>query len=97
MTDFFELDFLDVETSKSGDAIALRYKLGNDGRQYVHVVDAGFQSTGTAMVEHIRRYYGTVLVDHAVATHHDGDHSGGLREVLEKCEVGKLWMLCPWH
>lgn len=98
MTDFFELDFLDVETSKSGDAIALRYKLGNDGRQYVHVVDAGFQSTGTALVEHIRNYYDSRLsVDHAVATHNDGDHSGGLREVLEKCEVGKLWMLCPWH
>lgn len=98
MTDFFELDFLDVETSKSGDAIALRYTLGNDGRQYIHVVDAGFQSTGTSMVEHIRRYYDSGLsVDHVVATHNDGDHSGGLREVLENCEIGKLWMLCPWH
>lgn len=98
MTDFFEIDFLDVETSKSGDAVALRYTLGNDARQFVHVVDAGFQSTGSSMVEHIRNYYDTGLeVDHVVATHNDGDHSGGLREVLERCEVGKVWMLCPWH
>jgi beta-lactamase superfamily II metal-dependent hydrolase len=96
MTDFFEIDFLDVETTKSGDAIALRYA-GHDGKQTVHVVDAGYQSTGSSMVDHIRKYYGTGSVDHVVATHNDGDHAGGLREVLETCEVGKLWMLCPWH
>lgn len=28
MPDYFELDFLDVETRKSGDAIAMRYGIG---------------------------------------------------------------------
>src|SRR5882757_3419926 len=97
MTDFFEIDFLDVETAKSGDAIALRYTLGED-RQYIHVVDAGYQSTGSAMVDHINKYYGQPsFIDHVVATHNDGDHAGGLRDLLEKFDVGTLWMLCPWH
>lgn len=36
MADYFEIDFLGVETAKSGDAITLRYSVnGNAG---VHVV-----------------------------------------------------------
>ena len=42
MSDFYEIDFLDVETAKSGDAIALRY--GINGVTQVHVVDADFRT-----------------------------------------------------
>ena len=95
MSDFYEIDFLAVETKKSGDAIAIRYKLG--GITSIHVVDGGYQSTGESMVEHIRNYYGNPeVIDHVVLTHHDGDHAGGLRKVLESFEVGTLWMLRPW-
>jgi len=38
MTDAIELDFLDVESEKSGDAITVRYSIG--GVQRVHVVGA---------------------------------------------------------
>lgn len=95
MSDFFEIDFLDVESDKSGDAIAVRYQIG--GQTSIHVVDGGFQDTGDSLVAHIRKYYGAPKrIDHVVATHPDGDHAGGLRKVLEEFEVGAFWMLRPW-
>lgn len=95
MSDYFEIDFLDVESAKSGDAIALRYQLNGSTR--IHVVDAGFQDTGQSVVNHIRRHYGNpAYIDDVVATHPDGDHAGGLRTVLESFGVGTLWMLRPW-
>lgn len=95
MADFFEIDFLDVESDKSGDAIALRYEI--NGQTFVHVVDGGFQDTGESLVAHIRKFYGAPKrIDHVVATHPDGDHAGGLRTVLEEFQVGALWMLRPW-
>lgn len=96
VTDFFEIDFLDVESNKSGDAITVRYQV-ND-LTYIHVVDGGFQATGDKVVEHINKYYGNpTYIDRVVVTHPDGDHAGGLRTVLEKFTIGELWMLRPWH
>lgn len=95
MTDFFEIDFLDVESAKSGDAITVRYQINNI--TYIHVVDGGFQATGEKVVEHINKYYGNpTYIDRVVVTHPDGDHAGGLRTVLETFSIGELWMLRPW-
>lgn len=95
MTNYFEIDFLSVETKKSGDAITIRYEI--DGESRVHVVDGGFQATGPSIVAHIKKYYDAVsYIDHVVVTHADGDHAGGLRTVLEEMDVGALWMLRPW-
>jgi hypothetical protein len=95
LNDFFEIDFLDVESVKSGDAIALRYQINGDS--YIHVVDGGFENTGEALTEHIAQYYGNPsYIDHVVATHPDGDHTGGLQTILERFQVGQLWMLRPW-
>jgi HEPN domain-containing protein len=93
--DFFEIDFLKVETKQSGDAIALRYRI-NDVTS-IHVVDGGFEETGEHVVEHIRKYYGSApIINRVVATHPDGDHLVGLRTVLEELDVQELWMLRPW-
>lgn len=95
MSDFFEIDFLDVESTKSGDAISIRYRL--NGNDYIHVVDGGFQDTGQKVVDHIKKYYGNhTFIDHVVVSHPDGDHACGLRAVLEQFDVGHLWMLRPW-
>lgn len=95
MADFFEIDFLDVETKSSGDAICARYELNS--QTYIHVVDGGYQSTGEKVVNFINKYYSNPKrIDHVVATHNDGDHAGGLQQVLEDFEVGALWMLRPW-
>lgn len=95
MADYVEIDFLSVETAKSGDAIAVRYSIG--GVTKVHVVDGGFLDTGDKMVEHLKTHYQTSHVDHVVLTHTDQDHVNGLRKVLEQCTVGCLWMNRPWH
>ncbi len=95
MADFFEVDFLAVETNKSGDAITIRYQIGEVVS--IHVVDGGFLDTGKQIGEHIRKYYGgTKFIDHVVLTHSDQDHANGLRIVLEEFEVGALWMHRPW-
>ena len=95
MSDFFEIDFLDIESEKSGDAIPLRYSIGDVER--VHVTDGGFQDTGDKIIEHIKNYYDDPSkIDAVIASHSDGDHTGGLRKVLKDCDVSELWMLRPW-
>lgn len=94
MADYFEIDFLGVETSKSGDAITMRYSVNNETG--VHVVDGGYLDTGDQIVEHLKKYYGTTTIDHVVLTHPDRDHANGLRKVLEQCTVRNLWINRPW-
>ncbi len=95
MADYFEIDFLDVESNKSGDAIPLRYEIGGVTR--IHVVDGGFQDTGDSVVGHINKFYGSPnRIDSVVVSHPDGDHAGGLRKVLDEYDVSELWMLRPW-
>ena len=95
MSDFFEIDFLNVESKKSGDAIPLQYS--TDGITRIHVIDGGFQDTGNKVVEQIKQYYNNPYkIDAVIVSHPDGDHAGGLRTVLEDFEVSTLWMLRPW-
>lgn len=95
MADFFEIDFLDIESKKSGDAIAIRYQIGEKVR--IHIVDGGYQDSGEKVVNHINEYYENPnVIDAVIVTHPDNDHAGGLRKVLENFEVNELWMLRPW-
>ncbi|MDR6496381.1 ComEC/Rec2 family competence protein [Paraburkholderia sp. 22099] len=95
MTNFFEIDFLDVESPKSGDAVTIRYCI--NGNSTIHVVDGGYGDTGDKIVDYINKHYDSpVYVDRVVVTHPDGDHAAGLKTVLEKFTVGELWMLRPW-
>ena len=95
MSDFFEIDFLDLASKQSGDAIPLRYSIDDVTR--IHVTDGGFQDTGDKIIEHIKKYYGDPsTIDAVIASHSDGDHTGGLRKVLEDCDVSELWLLRPW-
>ncbi len=94
-TDFFELDFLPVGDTTSGDAICLRYQ--KNGIERVHVVDGGFADYGQKGLDHIDKYYGKGRhIDAVVATHPDQDHASGLRTVLRDRKVNELWMLRPW-
>lgn len=89
----YEIDFLPVgDAGDSGDAIALRFT-HPISRDWVHVViDAGFRDDGEALVSHVREHYGTDHVDLAILTHPDGDHIGGMGEVLRGLDVGELWL-----
>src|SRR5262245_19049084 len=95
----YQVDFLPVgDGAKSGDAIAMRFGDFSDAmKTYVVVIDGGFQSSGEALVDHIRPHYGTTYVDLVVSTHPDSDHSSGLSVVLEHMKVGQLWMHKPWE
>ena len=95
MSDYFEIDFLDVEAKDSGDAIPLRYEI--DGVTRIHITDGGFQKTGDKVVKHINKYYDDPdTIDAVIVSHPDGDHAGGLQTVLKEFEVSELWMLRPW-
>lgn len=95
MADFFEIDFLDVEAKKSGDAIPIRYAI--NGQTRIHVTDGGFQDTGVALIEHINKYYDAPsYIDAVIVSHPDGDHAGGLRKLFDEYNIGGLWMLRPW-
>ena len=95
MADFYEMDFLPVHRSDSGDAIAMRYQIGSEW--CVHVVDGGFTGTAEGLKQCIRKYYGTDFINRVIVTHPDQDHAEGLAPILEDFRVGELWMLCPWH
>ncbi len=96
----YEIDFLQVgvDSSKSGDAIALRWGdlHGPRGEQTVAVIDGGFMDSGEALVELIEKYYNTDRVDYVLSTHPDADHASGLLVLLDKMQVGTLLMHLPW-
>ena len=96
MSDYFEIDFLNIASKQSGDAIALRYS--SRGVTRIHVTDGGFQDTGDKIIKHINRFYNRPrTIDAVIVTHADGDHTGGLAKVLSEFHVSELWMLRPWR
>jgi beta-lactamase superfamily II metal-dependent hydrolase len=95
LSDYYELDFRQVHTAKSGDAIAIRYQIGS--HWMVHLVDGGYTTTASEIANFIRNVYVTNLINHVVVTHPDKDHAEGLAPILEQFNIGTLWMLCPWH
>lgn len=96
MSNSFAIDFLQVGSTKSGDAISIKTIV--NGVAEVHIVDGGYQFTGELICEHIEKHYGvTNKINRVIVTHNDRDHAGGLRTILEKYEVDELWMLRPWE
>jgi hypothetical protein len=84
------------DASKAGDAISMRYRVG-DAYEII-VVDGGTDDSGAALVEHITTYYGEdAFINHVVSTHPDSDHACGLREVIKNFSVGTLWLHGVWH
>jgi beta-lactamase superfamily II metal-dependent hydrolase len=95
-----EIDFLPVgEESKSGDAIAMRFGMVNDGKWIdptIFIIDGGNSDSGDALVRHVTEIYKSTKVDRMILTHPDGDHASGLKNVIEELQVGKIWMHRPW-
>jgi beta-lactamase superfamily II metal-dependent hydrolase len=91
----YEVHFLPVGNRyKSGDAIAVRW--GAPGASKVLVYDGGSTESGKALVTHVRERYRSSRVDYVVSSHPDGDHASGLLALLQRVEVGELWMHRPW-
>ncbi|MFW7524797.1 ComEC/Rec2 family competence protein [Vibrio ostreicida] len=92
----YEVDFHAVgQESKSGDAITIRI---NDGQsQSVIVIDGGYKDNGKVVTEHIKKHYGTEVVDLMISTHPDADHINGLFHIIENLTVNKLMISKPWE
>jgi beta-lactamase superfamily II metal-dependent hydrolase len=89
----YEVDFLPVgDGMDSGDAIALRFTRPDNGQWAYVVIDAGYKDDGKALVAHVKKYYGTSAIDLAILTHPDGDHIGGMGEVVRGLHVAELWL-----
>lgn len=95
----YEVDVLAVgKETRSGDAMVFRYgDFTRPGGFRVVVFDGGFQDSGEELVAHIRRWYGTNVVDLQILSHPDADHVNGSHAVLEQMEVRELWMHQPWE
>lgn len=96
----FEIDYIPVgDGERSGDAIILRYgNLHGSRDEYkIVVIDGGTLETGKEIVQHIRQYFDTDIVDYVFSTHLDMDHISGLRIVLKEMEVRYLLMHIPWE
>ncbi len=95
MIEYYEIDFHSPKSSKSSDAITIRYK--QNGEVLIHVIDGGFQDNADSIITHMDKFYDKPLVIHRViVTHPDLDHTGGLLTLLDNYKVGELWMLRPW-
>ncbi|MCZ4289941.1 ComEC/Rec2 family competence protein [Hoeflea alexandrii] len=95
MADFLELDFLPIGKKNSGDAITIRYSI--DGIENIHIVDGGYTDDGKSVCSHVDKYYGkNKTINHLVVTHPDRDHAGGIKFIIDNCDVGVLWMNRPW-
>jgi len=89
----YEIDFLPVgDEGQSGDAIAIRFTRPDNGQLAHVIVDAGFQPDGKALVAHVQTWFETSRIELAILTHPDGDHIGGMGEVVRGLEVGQLWL-----
>jgi len=96
----YEIDFLPVgDGEKGGDAIVLRIGdlHGKRENQNVIVIDGGTKESGKQIIEHIKKYYNTDVVDTVICSHLHSDHASGLTEVLENLKVNKLLMHLPWE
>jgi hypothetical protein len=60
MSNYLEIDFRDVESKQSGDAITMRYSI--DGTTYIHTVDGGFKSTGASICVNIYASITTIQI-----------------------------------
>ncbi|WP_334069708.1 hypothetical protein [Acinetobacter colistiniresistens] len=68
----YEIEFLPVGSGeKSGDCILFHYVEDNVGK--IIAYDGGTQTSGKAMVEHIKKYYGMDKIDYLINSHPDGD------------------------
>lgn len=64
------------------------------------LIDAGESNKGSVVVKYIKSL-GYDKIDYVVATHPHSDHIGGMAEVLNNFQIGKMYMpdiahTCKW-
>lgn len=77
-----EVQFLDIG---QGDSILVRSK------GQTMLVDAGNNEYGEGLVTYLKDQ-GVTKIDYLIGTHPDADHIGGLDVVINKLDIGKVYM-----
>ncbi len=84
-----------IASTKSGDAIAIRFTPDTGGPPKVIIIDDGFTDNGKDLVDHVVNVNGTRHVDLVICTHPDRDHIGGLCTVVEELDFNELLLHQP--
>ncbi len=74
----------------SGIAIGVRFSHPETGELVHMVIDAGFTDDGSRLADVIRTYYESDVVDLAIVTHPDQDHTNGMAALIERLDVREL-------
>ena len=83
--------------SKGGDAILIEL-YDEDDNPCVFLIDGGYEETGRAITEFLKRKYQKPIIYMMINTHPDLDHLSGLKAILEDRDitVEKIVMNRPW-
>jgi beta-lactamase superfamily II metal-dependent hydrolase len=95
----YQIDFLPIGNGACGDSVALRFgdlDSEDPSEQTVVLIDGGFTDDANKISEHFEQWYGHKKIDLVISTHPDQDHINGLKGVVEKMDVGELWMHLQW-
>lgn len=76
----YEIDFIQAGNKSSADAITLRYKINDNGKYKVMIIDCGTENAADSLVNHITNYYKETEVDYMLITHLDKDHIVGIKK-----------------
>lgn len=97
----YELDFIGVdEATSNADAISMRWVLNN--KKAIGIYDGGLIKHGEELEKHLNSYYfnglndNEKIIDFIICSHSDQDHVSGLKNILEKFTVKKIYMNRPW-
>ncbi len=77
------VSFLDVG---QGDSAFIRFPGGKTA-----LIDAGEAKSADAVLASIEES-GTSKIDYVIATHPHADHIGGMRQVIERFDIGEIYM-----
>lgn len=87
-----------AQTPPSGDALIYYLDVGQGDSQLIRLpdgenilIDAGTRSTAKALVSYLKDL-GVGKLDILIATHPHEDHIGGMPEVIQNFEIGKIYV-----
>lgn len=95
----YEIDFIQAGNKSSADAITLRYKINDNGKYKVMIIDCGTENAADSLVNHITNYYKETEVDYMLITHLDKDHIVGIKKIIEEklLYIKTIYMHRPWN
>lgn len=97
----YELEIMGLdEKTGNADAICFRFFSETKNKFIVGVYDGGTKIYGSALVDHIKKYYfkneEKLVIDFIICSHPDQDHVTGLETLFDNFKVKKIYINRPW-